>query len=307
MKLSIARSVAATMPVGQLAALARERGLAGVELRGSDLDEARAVGEALGRVVGIYVEALDEVRSEATMRASALLSAPVVAARGVVPSEQIPTLDAAYAAAGAKLLVTHGTDVEEVALLASALDEAKARAIGSAWEIRPATDPLSDVPAILMASAEILAHVRLHGGGPELRYEDAPSTGDLFSSLALSRYGGAVAMMPSSPEYAEGWESWLAGKIKNGCGTAYEKKKKREEASDRELDIRSVQPKHRLDTILSAYRALSPGRTLHVTFDHDPSCMYYTLDAMEPKDSFTFVKNGEGPDVWYADVTKHER
>jgi uncharacterized protein (DUF2249 family) len=55
---------------------------------------------------------------------------------------------------------------------------------------------------------------------------------------------------------------------------------------------------------MGAYRALAPGRTLHVTFDHDPSCMFYTLQATEPKGSFVFERTGNGPEVWRAEVTK---
>jgi uncharacterized protein (DUF2249 family) len=76
---------------------------------------------------------------------------------------------------------------------------------------------------------------------------------------------------------------------------------------DRALDIRPVATKDRMDTILGAYRGLTPGETLHMTFDHDPSCMYYTLEATEPAGSFEFDRLENGPEVWRVDVRKRSR
>ncbi len=76
---------------------------------------------------------------------------------------------------------------------------------------------------------------------------------------------------------------------------------------DRELDIRPVAPKDRMDTILRTYCDLTPGVTLHMTFDHDPSCMYYTLQAREPEGSFEFQPLEDGPEVWRVDVRKRAR
>lgn len=71
-----------------------------------------------------------------------------------------------------------------------------------------------------------------------------------------------------------------------------------------ELDVRPVEPKHRLDTILGAYDSLSAGETLHLTVDHDPKCMYYTLDAMREPGSFTFEYLESGPEIWRVEVSK---
>lgn len=70
------------------------------------------------------------------------------------------------------------------------------------------------------------------------------------------------------------------------------------------LDVRPVEPKDRLETIMSAYDSLSPGGTLELTVDHDPRCMYYTLEALHGRDTFTFVYKEEGPEVWRVDVAK---
>ena len=70
------------------------------------------------------------------------------------------------------------------------------------------------------------------------------------------------------------------------------------------LDVRDLAPKHRAETILGAYAALAHGSVLELTVDHDPQCMYYTLDATEPEGSFTFEMLEHGPEVWRAKVTK---
>lgn len=302
MKLAIRRSAAPTTPLSQLSAHARERGLDGVELSHSDLDAIGDGGPTTGPYVAIYVESLDAVASEQTAQTAARLGAFVVAARGAVPLTSIPALDASYRRHGATLLLSHGTDVEETAQLVDALDEAQAAAVKTAWELRPLEDRLSDASAVLLTSGPTLQHIRLFGGGPELGDDDAVGTGGLIASIALARFGGAITIGPSSEARLAEWGKWIAGTLKTGCGTAYEKKAK---ASDVELDIRAVEPKDRMETIMGTYRSLSPGRTMHVTFDHDPSCMYYTLQATEPEGSFRFEKKGDGPDVWHADVTKN--
>lgn len=70
------------------------------------------------------------------------------------------------------------------------------------------------------------------------------------------------------------------------------------------LDIRPVAPKDRMQTLLGAYAALERLATLDVTFDHDPECLYYTLQATEPKDSFVFRYLSRGPEVWRVEVVK---
>ena len=70
------------------------------------------------------------------------------------------------------------------------------------------------------------------------------------------------------------------------------------------LDVRPVEPKHRLETIMGAYDALSPGATLDLTVDHDPRCMYYTLEAMHGLESFAFEYVENGPEVWRVEVRK---
>ena len=70
------------------------------------------------------------------------------------------------------------------------------------------------------------------------------------------------------------------------------------------LDIRPTPPKDRFDTIMSAYEALELGGTMHLIVDHDPRCMYYTLQATRGDDAFRFEYVEDGPDVWQVLVTR---
>lgn len=75
-------------------------------------------------------------------------------------------------------------------------------------------------------------------------------------------------------------------------------------AVDHHLDVRPVAPKHRFEQIMGAYHALAPGETLELAVDHDPSCMYYTLEAEEGKECFAFDYLERGPETWRIRVTK---
>jgi uncharacterized protein (DUF2249 family) len=292
------------MPFSRLSALARQRGFDGIELTESDLDHGPVRGAAsAGPVVAVYVESPAAVASGSTARAAGALEALVVAARGAVSPDAIAELDALYRRASARLCVTHGTDVEEAARLVEAIERAAASCVFAAWEVRPTRENLGDAPAVLLVTGGALRYIRMRGGGPELADQEGSGIGGLMASVALSGYDGTVTLAPTTPDRAPAWEKWLGGKAKHGCGGAHPHG--RREPVDVELDIRPVEPRDRLDTILGAYRALAPGRALHVTFDHDPSCMYYTLQATEPQGSFGFDRVEDGPEVWRVDVRKH--
>jgi uncharacterized protein (DUF2249 family) len=70
------------------------------------------------------------------------------------------------------------------------------------------------------------------------------------------------------------------------------------------LDVRSVEPKHRLERILSAWSELRPGDELMLTVDHDPKCMYYTLAADYGPESFRFEYLENGPVDWRVRVER---
>lgn len=281
------------MELAELDALARRRGLDGLELLEADLSEAR-------NAAGIYVESASLLGSERVARASARLGAPVIAGRRSVHASAIAELDELYASAGGQLCVTHGTDAEEAAELTAAIASAGASHVRTAWELRPRVEDLGDAAAVLLGASETLAYIRLRGGGPELSAHDGAGLGELLGKVALSHYSGTIALAPSADALVASWERWLTRTGKSGCGSA-------QGEADMHLDMRPVEPRDRLETILGAYRALAPGRTLHLTLDHDPSCMYFTLEATEPEGSFVFQRVVEGPEHWTVDVRKRER
>jgi uncharacterized protein (DUF2249 family) len=70
------------------------------------------------------------------------------------------------------------------------------------------------------------------------------------------------------------------------------------------LDVRPVEPKHRLEAVMSAYDGLSPGTALELIVDHDPRCMYYTLKALRGEATYAFEYLENGPETWKVLVTK---
>lgn len=70
------------------------------------------------------------------------------------------------------------------------------------------------------------------------------------------------------------------------------------------LDVRPVEPKDRFEAIMSAYDALPGGGVLDLWVDHDPRCMYYTLQATREADSFSFAYLEDGPELWRVEVTR---
>jgi uncharacterized protein (DUF2249 family) len=71
-----------------------------------------------------------------------------------------------------------------------------------------------------------------------------------------------------------------------------------------DLDIRPVAPRDRFERIMGTYEGLAAGQSLHLTVDHDPRCMYYTLRATRGDDSFRFEYLENGPLTWRVLVTR---
>ena len=71
-----------------------------------------------------------------------------------------------------------------------------------------------------------------------------------------------------------------------------------------ELDVRPVEPKDRFERIMGAYEGLAPDQVLALTVDHDPRCMYYTLQATRGAGAFTFDYLENGPETWRVMVRK---
>ena len=302
MGLSLSTTAAPELTLEALGAASVSRGLEGLELGvGTDDNHdvlSRRVRAAGARVVALRVETIDARDAPKLAAASARLGVPVsVPLEGVVPSE-LSALARAFLREEGLLLIAVRTDLEAVLTLREGIGDARAGASrGMAWDVRPSSESLVDGGAILLAARDLLGLVRLHGGGPEQRAQEGRGVGALLTDLALSRTSRPIVLCPSGPEAVPLWQQWLGSKKISGCGG-------KTEASVVMLDVCDVEPRDRLDTILGAYRSLARGGTMRLTVDHDPSCMYYTLQATQAEGSFAFRTVEQGPEVWRAEVTK---
>lgn len=294
MKLSLSTAASPGVSLDALDAACRGRGLDGVEIVIDDVVHASDAS-----IVALRTETFDEHSAAALARVSGQLRVPLSVPPGAVRTASFPMLARVFAEHGGTLLIGFATDLEQVVAATTALREAgNPPSLGLAWELRPNTDDLRASSAVLLAAREHLRLVRLHGGGPEQRDQDGRGVGPLFVDLAISGYAGPIVLTPSSDEQVPRWLDWLSSRKLAGCGSGHP-------AGEHEVDVRDVEPKDRLGTILGAYRALPRGATLKITLDHDPSCMYYALEESEPAGTFAFRKVGDGPEVWGAEVTKN--
>jgi len=292
MKLSLSTAASPGVALDVLDAACLARGLDGIELVIDPGDDAASLAALGGRVVALRAETYDD----ALARLSGELGIPVSVPLGALDS--IPRLARTFEDAGGTLLLGFATDLAQVvAAMAALRDAGNPSSLGLAWELRPSSDDLGASSAVLLAAREHLRLVRLYGGGPEQRDQDGRGVGALFVDLAISGYSGPIVLTPSAPHELPRWREWLASRKSAGCGSGHP-------SGEHEVDVRDVEPRDRLGTILGAFRALPRGATLHITLDHDPSCMYYALEESEPAGTFAFRKVGDGPEVWGAEVTK---
>jgi uncharacterized protein (DUF2249 family) len=304
MGLALSSAAALHLDLAERAAACLGRGLDGQELvlnGNEDLEQFGEDASASARIVALRVEALDLSSAGAVARLAARWNVPVSVPGKAIERAALSRLARIFGSHGSHLLVGHETDLGETMTLMSDIDAAGADgAIGLAWEIRPSTTSLDDAGAVLLAARERLGLVRLHGGGPEQHDQNGRGLGALLAQLAVARYTGPTVLCPSSPDQLPRWHAWLESRKATGCGSGHD-------AREYFLDVRSVEPKDRLETILGAYKALAQGVTLNITLDHDPSCMYYMLEGTEPAGSFEFAIVESGPDVWRAEVRKTAR
>lgn len=302
MSLAISSSAAPELSLSSLATLCRSRGLEGIELdlvANENLETVLArIQSTDARVVSLRLPAIDEESATVFSKLSARLAIPISTPASAITSRSLSPISRRFRDEGGKLLLEMGTNLDEtLSLLATIRLEEAGSSLGIAWELRPSEESLEEAGAVLFACRELLGLVRLHGGGPEQRDQDGRGLGMVLTELALSRYKGPIVLTPSRPELLPKWAKWLTSQKSAGCGTIADR--------DRvELDMREVEPRDRLETILSAYDGLSRGGMMLLTVDHDPSCMQYTLEAREAAGSFSFRKTEDGPSVWRAEVMK---
>ena len=304
MGLSLTSSAALHLGLAARGAACLGRGLDGQELvldGGEDLEQFAADAAETAHIVALRAEALDLASAPPLARLAGRWNVPVSVARHAVDDAALSALAEIFGSSSARLLIGHKTDLNETMDLMAAIDAAGAAAsIGLAWEVRPSSQSLDEAGAVLLAARERLGLVRLHGGGPEQHDQNGLGLGALLVELTLSQYTGPTVLCPSAPDQIPRWHAWLDSRKPTGCGSG-------NDAKEHFLDVRNVEPKDRLETILGAYKSLGKGATLRLTVDHDPSCMYYMLEATEPAGSFHFATTENGPDVWRAEVKKVQR
>lgn len=305
MKLSVSTAACPGLALDALDEASRARGLSGVELVVSTTDDAATIADRVraadARVVAVRAKRFDERAPGALARISGALGVPLSvppAALSAVSQGSLARLARVFADAGGTLAIGVGTALDPILVALTALrDAGDPASIGLAWELRPSDEDLGAASAVLLAARDRIRVVRLHGGGPEQHDQEGRGVGAVFVDLALSRYDGPVVLTPSSEGTLPRWREWLSSRKPTGCGSSH--------ASDElAVDVRDVEPRDRLGTILGAYRAIPRGATLRITLDHDPSCMYYALESTEPAGTFAFRKIGDGPRVWAAEITK---
>jgi len=304
MGLSLSTSAAPELTLDAFDAACRARGLDGEELvldPEADIDALVASVKASGaRVVALRVDSIDARRAPVLARASAGLGVPVSVPAKAVGSTELASIAAEFARARGRLMLGQGTNLDAmIAVINRVRVIGPSGSVGIAWELRPSAESLDEASVTLFAVREFLGLVRLHGGGPEQRAQEGLGVGDLLVDLALSKYTGPIVICPSRPELLPNWKAWLASRKSAGCGSKAEVN-----VGILAVDVRDVEPRDRLETILGAYKSLRRGGTMKLTVDHDPSCMYHTLHATEPEGSFAFRTVDHGPEVWRAEVTK---
>lgn len=303
MRLSLSTAVSPGTELDALFAACLARGLDGVELEIENGEDAASV-VARARASGARLVALRARRPRslgAMARAAADLGVPLSVPSSVaaaLSASSLGELARGLADTKGSLLLGFGTDLAEILALSARIGELGSPPwLGLAWDLRPSVEDLrASSSAVLLAAHEHLRLVRLHGGGPEQRDQDGRGVGPLFVDLALSDYGGPIVLTPSAPSEIPRWRDWLSSRKIAGCGS--------KAAAEHEVDVRDVEPKDRLGTILGAFSALPQGATLRITLDHDPSCMVYALEETQPAGSFAFRKVSDGPEIWGAEITK---
>ncbi len=71
------------------------------------------------------------------------------------------------------------------------------------------------------------------------------------------------------------------------------------------LDVRSLAPMYRHQTIFDTFNALRPGEAFELINDHDPKPLYYQFQA-EHTGEFTWEYLEQGPQVWRVLLGKKE-
>lgn len=233
MHLSLSSAAAPDAALSDLLTACTRRGLGALELVegnahgvGTGIDAARAKAILAAarhegiRVCGLYLQEMDRGDLVPAARLAAALEAPVVIPTHGIDREILSEAAVVFGAAGAQLLLAHGSDPAAVEMLRRTLETLSfPPALGLAWEIRPERDDPALVGGALTTAGALLRYARLHGGGPEAAEQSGRGVGALMARLALARYAGPLVLTPSTSRYHYVWRAWLGRAGGWGCGS----------------------------------------------------------------------------------------
>jgi hypothetical protein len=242
MRLALSSAAAPGASLGELLEAAARRGLAAVELV-----------EGHGHGIDPGLTGLRDAEDAATRAAVAGVSIAAYRltagfARGCGDDSQ--TLARLADALGARILLPlasdAGDDTDSWEEAGAAVDDLRGRGVDAlpvlpagpaalralaglgwtgpvAWDADPAAGELAETGQELLALKDIeLELVGLRGGGPESTEQEGRGVGALMARLALSGFGGVVALSPSSERYRVIWDAWLGRRGGWGCGSKSE-------------------------------------------------------------------------------------
>lgn len=218
MRLTLSTAAAPGVDPGALLEACARRGFAAVELDGVDAVEARGWAWEAARagvaLAAIRPRTVAEGLTAAMAEAAAEMGVPVVLP-APCGAECVQAAVRSFARAGALLFVPLPADADAARALAARLGDA----VGLAWEAHPARGSLPAAAPLLAAAGARLRYVRLHGGGPETAGQGGAGVGEAMLQLALARYAGPLALVPSDARYLPAWTRWLARRAGTGCGS----------------------------------------------------------------------------------------
>ncbi len=224
MRLGLSSAAAPDASLDELLDACGRRGLAALELRSGDAhgvdplgagqagEGGRRAAAAGVAIVGYRTDgdAADAALAELSraLGAPVLLDGPAGVAGRVERAAEITRLGGSAA-----VVVGGQAAAEDGALVA-------ARGIEVVWDADPAAGPVGEqVGALLARVGPRLALIRLAGGGPEALGQAGQGIGEMMGRLALSGYGGAVVLAPTSSRYRVAWQTWLGRGGGWGCGS----------------------------------------------------------------------------------------
>lgn len=226
MKLLLSSDAAPAASMAELTTACRRRSLAGLELRlgaehrhgvngtlcpPRERANAPCLPEEHAPVEWLYLPPATSLAMRTIwasgayrMGAGLILPTPV--------TDLLPAIRCAFA---------HGTDPAEAK---NAVRWARRYHAKTCWEVALGTHCADTLEAVLDATSDRLAHVRLFGAGPEAQTAEATGANPLWQALALRGYTGTVALAPSPAADLRTWNQWLFESRGWGCNTAANKK-----------------------------------------------------------------------------------